>query len=379
MLEPKLIILIAFCLLAFPSFYFWIRYWVWFVFKKAENLNQSEHSADLPPLSVIVAARNEEDNLRAHLQHWMEQDYPNFELILVNDCSSDDSWVYLEEQRNRYPNLKIVTLYEEPNHPKGKKFALTMGIKAAAQEHLVFIDADCIPASKNWLRYMASGYYKKKEIVLGFGGFTQKSGMLNKFQQFETVQTALNYLSFANGGNPYMGVGRNLSYKKDMFFNKKGFIKHINHPSGDDDLFVNQNSTRKNTSIRFHPESFTISEPKATWSDWKRQKVRHVSSSKFYKGKHKIALFWNAAALYLLLTATIGAAFLLWPLDMELFYTVIGVGAFLLLLRWISIGLAAKKLKSNNFVVMLPLIDLVFPILQLKWITTARMQKQRTW
>ncbi len=226
---------------------------------------------------------------------------------------------------------------------------------------------------------MAAGYSAQTEIVLGFGGFYQKKGMLNKFQQFETVQTALNYLSFAKGGNPYMGVGRNLSYKKSLFLNTKGFIKHINHPSGDDDLFVNQNATSRNTNIRIHPESFTLSEPKASWSDWKRQKVRHVSSSKFYKFKHKIALFINAAALYLLISGTTAAAFLLWPLDLNFFYVVIGIGTLLLLLRWTSIGLAANKLKSNNFTFMLPIIDIVFPIMQLKWIFTARIQKQKTW
>lgn len=249
------------------------------------------------PVSVIICARNEAKNLKEYLPDILTQNYPDYEVIVVNDCSVDDSEDVLRVFQSQFPNLKVLKLTEHPRFKTAKKFAVTLGIKAASNEILLFTDADCIPQSKDWISLMTQHYAKPNtEIVLGYSPYQKTKGFLNALVRYETFQTALNYFSFSLNGMPYMGVGRNLSYKKSLFFAGKGFAAHMHIPSGDDDLFVNQNATETNTVIEVSPESHTWSEPKDTWLSYWKQKTRHVGASKIYKKNHKLNLSLQAVS-----------------------------------------------------------------------------------
>ena len=247
------------------------------------------------PISVIICARNEATNLKQYLPSVFNQNYPNFEVIVVNDCSSDTSDEVLRVFQKEYPQLKVVKIDEHPRYKTAKKFAVTLGIKAASHEVLVFTDADCEPHTKDWLNLIASNYVNTNvEIVLAYSPYLKKKGFLNKLIRYETFQTALNYFSFALNGMPYMGVGRNLSYKKSLFFKGKGFASHMHIPSGDDDLFVNQNATIQNIAVEIRSDSHTWSVPKLTWSDYWKQKIRHLGAGKEYKKQHQFNLSLQA-------------------------------------------------------------------------------------
>ena len=239
------------------------------------------------PVSVIICARNEYHNLKQNLSYILEQDYPDFEVVLVNDCSNDESDLLLRELSGRYANLKVVTIAEHTRFKHGKKFAVTLGIKASKNEHLLFTDADCKPASNKWIAQMASDFRNDTEIVLGYSPYEKLAGFVNMMIRFETFFTALNYLSFALSGRPYMGVGRNMAYRKSLFFKGKGFASHMHVLSGDDDLFVNQNATKRNTVIEIHPDAQVWSEPKKTFGAYFKQKIRHQGAGKLYKTEHK--------------------------------------------------------------------------------------------
>lgn len=242
------------------------------------------------PLSVVVCARNEEENLKKYLPLVMEQEYPDFEVVVVNDRSWDGTRDLLETFAKEYKHLKVVTVNEGSKFIAGKKFAVTMGIKAAANEWLVFTDADCFPASSKWLSGMQQPEENGTEILLGYSPYLKKRGLLNALIRFETFFTAVNYLSFAIMGMPYMGVGRNMAYKKSLFFNNKGFAAHMHIPSGDDDLFVNAHAHQGNTGICIHPDAQVWSEPNTSFSAYLRQKKRHFGAGKLYKSKHKFIL-----------------------------------------------------------------------------------------
>jgi glycosyltransferase involved in cell wall biosynthesis len=193
-----------------------------------------------------------------------------------------------------------VELTQEAKLISGKKFPLSMGIKEAHHEIILLTDADCVPASEFWVQKMQDAYKDGVEIVLGYGAYYKRPGLLNKFIRFETFHTALQYLSFALAGVPYMGVGRNLSYKRELFFRKKGFSS-INHiPGGDDDLFINKAATNKNVAIMIDKDAFTLSIPKKTWKSWLRQKNRHYSTAKYYKPLHKFLLGLYSTSQFLL-------------------------------------------------------------------------------
>jgi cellulose synthase/poly-beta-1,6-N-acetylglucosamine synthase-like glycosyltransferase len=252
------------------------------------------------PVSVVICARDEDENLARHLPGVLVQSYPTtHEVIVVNDNSIDDSKYLLAELQKTFRHLQVIDLEQEAKLIAGKKFPLSIGIKEAKHEVVVLTDADCVPATENWLHSMQDAFTNGVEVVLGYGAYKKQPGFLNKVIRFETFHTALQYFGYALAGKPYMGVGRNLAYRKSLFFKNKGFSS-INHiPSGDDDLFINKVATKDNTAVVLDSNAFTISQPKQTWKDWMRQKNRHYSTGKFYKTSHKFLLGLYTASLFL--------------------------------------------------------------------------------
>ncbi|MGZ3839013.1 MAG: glycosyltransferase [Flavisolibacter sp.] len=255
-------------------------------YKSKTKTHTQEH-----PVSVVICARDEDENLARHLPGILVQEYATtHEVIVVNDNSLDDSKYVLAELQKTFKKLNVVDLTQEAKMIAGKKFPLSIGIKEAKHEIILLTDADCVPASEHWMQKMQEAFSDGVEIALGYGPYTKAPGFLNKVIRFETFHTALQYFGYALAGKPYMGVGRNLAYRKNLFFRNKGFSS-INHiPSGDDDLFINKVATRDNTAIVLDPEAFTLSKPKQTWREWMRQKNRHYSTGKFYKTSHKFLL-----------------------------------------------------------------------------------------
>ena len=252
------------------------------------------------PVSVIICAKDEAGNLKKFLPEIYKQDYPEFEVVLIDDRSIDDTYDVMQEFEERYPGktrLVKVNVNDDERLRGNKKYALTLGIKAAKYEHLLFTDADCRPASKYWIKRMAEKFSQQKQLVLGYGKYRYSKGFLNKLIRYETVQTALQYFSYALKGMPYMGVGRNLAYTKDLFMKNNGFYTHLDVLSGDDDLFVNETATADNTAICLHPDSFTISNPKQRYKSYILQKRRHTGTAKYYKSKHKLLLSWYFISL----------------------------------------------------------------------------------
>lgn len=347
-------ILFFFILLVFGLFVQLVYYTVVFsrlAFYKSKQVVQEE----LPPVSIIIAARNEYKNLEKNLKFILEQDYPNFEVVVVNDCSWDDSQNLLEYFQEQYPNLKVCELVEQEKYPTGKKFALTIGIKAAQYNQLFFTDADCVPAGRNWLRLMQEAFTPGKEIVLGYSPYRKKNSLLNIFIRFESIMTATFYLSAALGKHAFMGVGRNLAYSRDLFFRHKGFAKHQHILSGDDDLFVNETSNSTNVAIQLDPESFVWTEPKKNYEEWSRQKSRHISTGKFYRLKDQFFLggyYFSQLLFYVTLMMLVILGFN-WQ---------ILLGNYLL--RWIvQTGISYpifKKLKAMQLIWVLPVLDLLF-------------------
>jgi len=273
------------------------------------------------PVSVVICSRDEDENLARNLPGVLVQQYPSsFEVVTVNDNSVDDSKYILQELQKTFKLLNVVELTHEAKLITGKKYPLSIGIREAKHEILLLTDADCVPASEHWIQKMQDGYADNIEIVLGYGAYHKTSGVLNKLIRFETFHTALQYLSYALAGIPYMGVGRNLSYKKDIFLRNKGFSS-INHiPSGDDDLFINKVASKKNTAVVIDPDAITRSIPKTTWSGWLKQKKRHYTTAKYYRKNHKFMLglyFFTQFLFYPLLAAT--AIFFDWRIAVALF------------------------------------------------------------
>jgi glycosyltransferase involved in cell wall biosynthesis len=284
----ELILLASFALVALIQLiYYWAVY-ARLAFYKPKQKAQSEN---LPPVSVVIVARNEYYNLKDLLPVVLEQDYPEYEIVVVNHASDDDTDLLLTEFKNRYSHLRVVTIQQDLNFFKGKKFPLSIGIREAKNDVLLLTDADCKPASKNWVRQVALHYDSMKtQVVLGYGPYQKQKGFLNWVIRYDTFMVAMQYLSFALAKKPYMGVGRNLSYRKSLFLQHKGFVSHYGISSGDDDLFIAEVANKRNTEIELHPDTFVYSKPKTSFVEWWKQKKRHLSTSKEYKKGIKFLL-----------------------------------------------------------------------------------------
>jgi len=271
-----------------------------FVYGKVAFYRASpKNTSSFPPVSVVICAKNEADNLTEFLPKILSQEYPEFEVVVVNDCSWDNTEDVLREYGKIFPNLKTILIKEDEYYKHGKKFALMVGIKGTKHEHLLFTDGDCYPASSHWIMEMMRGYQAGKEIVIGYGPYKKEKSFLNKLLRFDTFMIGMQYLSAGLANKAYMGVGRNLSYKKDLFFKNKGFATHYHITSGDDDLFVNQAATTTNTAVVLSKESFTYSVPAKTFTEWNRQKARHLTTGKHYGAPSKNRLMMLHAANYL--------------------------------------------------------------------------------
>lgn len=332
--------------------YYWFIFGKLAYYKKKEILN-----TPLIPVSVIICARNESENLRKNLPLVLEQDYPDFEVVVVDDNSDDDTFFLLKDLGAKYPHLKVVKKEESVNFFKGKKFALALGIKSAKNEILLLTDADCYPQTNQWLRKMQQQFTSGREIVLGYGTYKRSKGLLNSIIRYDTMMTAVYYLSFALAKIPYMGVGRNLAYTKSLFYKNKGFTSHYKIQSGDDDLFINQCSNRLNTAIQIDSDCHTVSYPKTTFKQWFLQKKRHYSTGRYYKFKHKflLTLFPFCQFLYFPLLAIL----LVYQVKIEIVLA-------LLLIKLISRIIIMKKcinmLQEKKLLVISLFIELFFVI-----------------
>lgn len=346
-----------------------------FFFARFTVLKQEKKPQKNMAVSVIICAKNEAENLQNFIPLVINQDYPTFEIVLINDASNDNTLRVMEQFASQHENIKIVNVRNNEAFWGNKKYALTLGIKASKNEFLLLTDADCKPVSKHWIRNMTSHFSNDKQLILGYSGYSKiKNSLLNKLIRFETLVTAMQYFSFAKLGIPYMGVGRNLAYAKTVFFKNNGFVNHIKVKSGDDDLFVNQIANKKNTAICFSKNGFTESIPKTTYKDWYKQKRRHVSTAKYYKLKHKI-----------LLTLIYSSQLLFWIFATALFITtynwqiVLALFLFRIIIQYTIFGIPSKKLKENDLLVCLPFLEVFLIIIQLTIFINNLISKPNYW
>jgi glycosyltransferase involved in cell wall biosynthesis len=327
-----------------------------------------------PSISVIICARNELQNLQKLIPLLLSQDYPDFEIVIIDDRSDDPMYDYMLEQRASQKNLKLVRVNYTPEGMNPKKFALTMGIRSARFNNLLFTDADCIPTGNQWIKTMAKNIAGKEEIILGYSPYLKMPGLLNALIRYDAFFTAVQYFSFALAGLPYMGVGRNLAYKKPLFMKLKGFFKHIPVTGGDDDLFVNRAATKNNISVCLDPESFNFSIPKETWYDWYRQKTRHLSVGKYYKANHKFLLGMLAVSNLLFYLTAIPLFF--FPITLPL----VAVGFIWKIANHAVVMNQIKKKLNEPFSIWLfPLLDFTHSIAIFAFSFPARFSKRATW
>lgn len=337
--------------------------------RKAERIIQPPH-----PVSVIICAHDEEQNLKELVPLLLEQDHPEFEVIIVEDRSNDNTFDFLLQATQQDHRLKMVRVANKPEYVNGKKFAITLGVRSARYDWLLFTDADCRPNSKQWITRMTEQYNDKTQFVLGFSPYRKYDGFINSFIRFESLLTGIQAMGFALLGKPYMGLGRNLAYTKSLFMQNKGFNNYLGVVGGDDDLFVNLHATRLNTMVCMGSDTITISEPKRTLTEFLEQKLRHLYAGKRYRISDKLIL--GCLMLSWLLTW-----FFVFPI--LFFLTPFWPVFALFLVRWTVliwlVDLAAKRLGGQFETWKTPFLDFIFPFYYLVTGLRALVAKRIRW
>lgn len=360
----------GFCAVVFVQLLFLVLVFARFIFYK-----KREKPAFEGGVSVVICCRNEEENLLSNLQSIVEQDYPNFEVIVVNHMSSDDSCYVLEAFQQHYKHLRVVNVNRSSHLSYGKKFPLSIGIKAAKNEYLLLTDADCMPTSNQWLKKMVSNFSEdQKEIVLGYGPMNKTKGFLNRFIRFENTYIAMTYFSFALAKIPYMSVGRNFGYSRELFIQNKGFKSHYSVISGDDDLFLQEVGTRKNVSIELDEQSWTYSDGKDSWNGWFKQKQRHYTASPHYSFIKKMLLgsysfTWLVAVLL----------FVILLFDIEYRGLSVVIFGSLILIKWLVFLLGFNKLKAAALALLLPVWETLYMLLTPFVFFTSNKSNSQRW
>lgn len=351
------------------------------LYNKIYTNTQKENNADVnlqqPPLSVIIVAKDAANELKENLPFILEQDYPEFEVIVIYDSAADDCDDVLKLLEDKYPNLYHTFIPESARYISHKKLGITMGIKASRHDWLVFTESNCRPQSKRWLRQMARNFTPTTEIVLGYSNYEKTSGWFNKKITFDTLLNSMRYLGMAISGHPYMGTGRNLAYRKSLYYKQKGFSSHLNLQRGEDDLFINETANEHNTRVETDPESLIrISVPRYK-RIWREEKISYMATSRLFKGTARYLIGFETCSrllFYITTIATIiisiifhqwiiaGIALLLWTLRFAL---------QLIIFRKVS-----KYLGERKFYALLPVFDLLQPIWNLGFKLQRRMRRK---
>lgn len=334
----------------------------------AARKGKIKFSEEYPPLSVVVCTRDECEKLRDFLPLILEQDYPDFEVIVVNDHPKDESEDLLICMQEKYQNLHYTFIPDSARYVSRKKLALTLGIKASKNDWVVFTDAHCYPVSKNWLRLLARNFVPGIEVVLGYSSFKFAKGWLHKRMAFDMLFTSMRYLGFALAGNPYMGVGRNMAYRRELFFKKKGFSSHLNLQRGDDDLFINQVATKKNTRVETDIDSTVRMQPLHLYKDWMEEKMSYMVTSRYFKGPQRFILGFETFSRFLFYLVTI-ATMVMAILHMN--WIIAGITLLLWLFRFVVQAYIINKTSrelgdKRSYYFSIPVFDILIPLLNFK-------------
>ena len=340
----------------------------------AVQCEEVHFNKEQPPISIIIYAREECANLKENLCSILDQDYPTFEVIVINDGNSDGSEDYLIQLENRYQYLYHSFIPASSRYISRKKLAITLGIRAARYDWLVLTDANCCPQSNQWLRMLARNFTPGTQVVLGYSNYTPSRAKGRRMATLCELFSAMRYLGFALGRHPYMGIGRNLAYRKELFYKNKGFSAHLNLPLGEDDLFVNRIATPTNTRVEAATESIVRITPAEQDKNWMDEKAEYAFTARYYHGAQRYLngletcsrLLFHAAWMA---TCVVGAAHQHWLAT--------GLGLLLFLMRLVPQALVINHTARNlgeqgRYGLLLPAFDFAQPLLSLRWKWRAR-------
>ena len=352
----------------------------WGLYRKlyVHSKKQKKEGTDTPPLSVIIVAKDSASDLQKNLPAILEQDYPDFEVIVIYDQSADDHCEdVLKLLQEKYPHLHHSFIPDSARYISHKKLGIHMGIKASHHEWLVFTEPNCRPTGNLWLRSLARHFTPGTDIVLGYSNYEKGKGWFNRKATFDTLLRSMRQLGSAIGGNPYAGCGRNMAYRKSLYYQHKGFASHLSLQRGEDDLFVNQCATGKNTRVEASPESVVRITAPHYKKDWREEQLSHFTTSRHYKGHERYLMGFETCSRLLFLVAVVLCV--VYGILMKDWVTIALAGTMWLVRYLVQLWVFRKTciaLGERRFYLTLPLWDWMQPLWSLRFKLQQRMRRK---
>ncbi len=324
------------------------------------------------PVSVIVVVKDAANSLLKFLPRMMSQQYSQFELVVVNDQSHDLSELLVKEYQSQYSNIKLVDLESAVTTIRGSKFALSMGIRCATYEHLLFTDVECCPTSSHWLEKMADNFVSQKQIVLGYSSYEKRNNLFNRLLHFDNLHNAVQYFSLAMCHSTYRGDLKNIAFTKALFYAQRGFASHNHISCGEEDIFISRAANRQNTAVEFSPESFVLLQHKIPYSYWKNHKMGLYYTRKMNTLRNRLTLSFYALINLLfyvaLVLAIIGSL-----ANKPLLFTILGIAGARIISQYLVYGIAASKLKEKQVIPFLLIYDIIFAVMNPYYYLSAQI------
>lgn len=328
--------------------------WYWGLFSRLAFHKSKDRLLFKQPVSVVVFTGDTFSNLKENIQQILDQDYEDFELLVVNNSGDEEIELYLESMSKQYPNLQVVNINDKLNFFKGRKFPISIGIKSAHNDIVLLTEPICKPVDRQWIDTMQGNFSRLTDVVLGYSTYPSFSGFFHKLVRFDNMFSGMKYLSLAMNGIPYTGNGRNIAYRRSLFLKKKGFINHYQISEGDSDFFVNRASSAKNTRVEISHVSHTIYNSYIKYRSWIRDKKRELLSLKNYKLKHKILVFSYSFSYILFLAALITLLSFNYYM-----YFVLGIFLIRLLSQLFITKKCMNQLNEKELLLISPLLELI--------------------
>lgn len=348
------------------------------------------YASDLPSVSVVVYAHAEEaENLPNLLPALLAQDYPCYEVIVVNDAVSFEMQNAIALYECEYSNVYQTSVPETVYNVSRKKLGITLGVKAAKNDVIVLIESNCKPQGNSWLMSMARNFVPGIDVVLGYTRMVDNSGKKQSgFQAFNRALFAIRYLAYAIIGKPYMGVGSNMAYRKEVFFANKGFSATLNLHYGDDDLLINEIAHGRNTRVEIAPESIVESRHDNVKEAWDESRMKYGFTSKYLRTSSRRVFAIEMLVDILFALTFVASVVLLLPQVIEGAVPAVvamSIVALLLIVLWLLVWhvyhRAAQVLGESIRPALVPLYSLVRPVSELffSFQSKGRKSSNFTW
>lgn len=370
----SLVVFVLFAAITFIELLYYYLLYARFAFRRTPAM--PEIGLDAPPVSVIMVVKDAAAALLKTLPRLLNQHYPNFELVIVNDNSKDDTQLLLLEYQQQYPNIHVVNLDSAVTSIRGNKYAMSIGIRCAKYENLVFTDAECAPTSVHWLEHVAGQFSDNTHIVLGYSTYQKRNNPFNRLLHFDTMVAAMQYFSLALAHSTYRGDHKNIGFSKTLFYKQKGFAAHNHLVYGDEDIFISKASNQKNTAIVYSPESFTVLQRSAYYNYWCHHKEGLLFTRKYNTVKNRFLL--NAYGIVnLLFYIALAFAIILTCKNLPLLAVVLGIACLRFISMYLVYGFSAKRLNEKQTIPALLLYDLTFAVMNPLYYISAHLHHQR--